>query len=437
MKHLRIPVLLQILLSGSFCAAQSLDPIGNFPADFGEKAMIHVANLCAFGERTDGTKAGENTIAYIENEFRKAGLEIEKDTFSYSAFEAKKILLKIDGKKLNPRQLILDPYKGDIDYQDPFLFFYPDSSLSLQMMQNMRDRIVVTKDPADYYSLSNRNPRAVVVLEKTDFDKIVRSGMPAGSHTIVFRFSGKIRKMESVNLAGTLRPAKPDTGEVILSAHWDSYNSAGADDNASGVATLIGLANYFSRHREELKTTLKFVSFGAEEMGTVGSVAYVDHHRDQLKNCRLMFNIDGVSGLRDIYVDVTGKVENCSPEKGVIRAKLYFRNKALRGKKGNWMRVEDYPVASDVPGWLRMAVINTCNSIYTKINQVSGIGSDHQAFALAGIPCTSIAIDNAVENHTAADTPEKVHPEGMWIAGRIVAGVVVGVLKEEKSNKIK
>jgi Zn-dependent M28 family amino/carboxypeptidase len=203
----------------------------------------------------------------------------------------------------------------------------------------------------------------------------------------------------------------------------------GADDNASGLATLIELSKYFSLHRNELTTTLKFIAFGAEEMGTVGAVSYVDHHRGELKHCRLMFNIDCVSGLRDIYVDLTGKVENISPVKGIIKEDLYFRNKALRGKTGNWMWIKEYPMASDVPGWLRQDVVDVCNALYTKINQVSGIGSDHQAFALAGIPSTSISIDNHVENHTSADTPEKIHPEGMWIAGRIVAGVVVKVLK--------
>ncbi|MCX6244598.1 MAG: M28 family metallopeptidase [Bacteroidetes bacterium] len=428
---LRISFLIIFLFEGNFCKAQSLDPVAAFPLEFGEKAMVHVKNICAFGERGDGTEAAKKTVDYIGNEFTKAGLEIEKDTFSYSAFEAKKIALAIDGKKIIAKQIILNPYKGNIRYKGSFLFFYPDSSLSRQMMQNMRGKIIVTKDPADYYSLSNRSPWVIIVLDKPDFDRVVRSKIPAGSHEINFNFSGKIRILQSVNVVGILKPTQPDSGEIILSAHWDSYNSAGADDNASGVATLIELARYFSLHKTELKTTLKFVSFGAEEKGTIGAVAYVDHHRNELKNCKLMFNIDGVSGLRDIYVDLTGKVENISPEKGVIREKLYFRNMALRGKPGNWFWIEEYPMASDVPKWLWLDVIDVCNAFNTKINQVSGIGSDHQAFALAGIPCTSITIDNGIETHTSADTPEKVHPEGMWIAGRIVAGVVAKIAKSE------
>lgn len=426
-----LPVIVLLLLTIRV-TAQSLDPVADFPVEFKDRAMEHVTRICSFGERVAGTKAAAKTLNYIEQEFRKSGLEIERDTFYYSSFEAKKIVLKIDGKTLKPRQLILNPYSGKIDHGGSFLLFYPDSSLARQMMQDMKNQIIVTRDPADYYQLSYRSPKAILVLEKADFDALAESGK---NHLIIFQFSGKIKKFQSVNLAGTLKPLHPDTGEILLSAHWDSFNSVGADDNASGLATLLELTKYFSQRRNELTTTLKFVAFGAEEMGTLGSVSYVDHHPGELKHCKLMFNMDCVSGLRDIYVDLTGKVENISPVKGIIKEDLYFRNKALRGKTGNWMWIEDYPMASDVPGWLRQDVVDVCNSLNTKINQVSGIGSDHQAFSQAGIPCTSITIDNQVENHTPADTPEKVHPEGMWIAGRIAAGVVVKVLKGSTGNK--
>ena len=397
--------------------------------------MEHVTRICSFGERVDGTKAATKTLDYIEREFRKAGLEIEKDTFSYSLFEAKKILVRIDGKTVIPRQLNLDPYPGDLDYTGPFILFYPDSSLGKQMMQDLKNSIIVTCEPADYYQLSHRSPKVVIVLEKPGFDSLVHQGRAGKDHVIEFSFSGKINKILSVNLAGTLKSPHPDSGEILLSAHWDSFNSVGADDNASGLATLVELARYFSLHKKELTTNLKFVAFGAEEMGTLGSVSYVYHHSRELKRCRLMFNMDCVSALRDIYVDLAGKVENISPEKGIIREDLYFRNKSLRGTAGNWTWIRDYPMASDVPSWLRQDVVDVCNALNTKINQVSGIGSDHQAFALAGVPCTSINMDNHVENHTPEDTPEKVHPEGMWIAGRIVAGVVVKVLKRETETK--
>jgi len=433
-KKRKLPFLIFLLFTLKV-SAQSLDPISDFPLEFKDRAMEHISRLCSFGERLSGTKAATKTIRYIEQEFRKSGLEIEKDTFSFSLFVAQRIIVKIDGKIFNPRQLNLDPYSGNIDYTGPFVLFYPDSAIGKQMMQDIKNRIIVTCEPVDFYQLSNHSPKVIIVLEKSDFNTLVHPDGSGKDHSICFSFSGKIRKLRSVNLIGTLKPLSSDSGEILLSAHWDSFNSVGADDNASGLATLMELAKYFNLHRNELTTTLKFIAFGAEEMGTLGSVSYVYHHSAELKHCKLMFNMDCVSGLQDIYVDLTGKIENISPEKGIIKEDLYFHNKALRGTTGNWMWIKDYPMASDVPGWLRQDVVDVCNALNTKINQVSGIGSDHQVFALAGIPCTTITIDNHVENHTPADTPEKVHPEGMWIAGRIVAGVVVKVQKVRAETK--
>ena len=96
-------------------------------------------------------KPQQKTLDYIEQEFRKSGLEIEKDTFYYSSFEAKKIAVMIDGKTLKPRQIILDPYSGNIDYTGSFILFYPDSSLGKQMMQDLKNRIIVTCEPADFF----------------------------------------------------------------------------------------------------------------------------------------------------------------------------------------------------------------------------------------------------------------------------------------------
>jgi Zn-dependent M28 family amino/carboxypeptidase len=67
---------------------------------------------------------------------------------------------------------------------------------------------------------------------------------------------------------------------VVISAHYDHlgkkssgtgdliYN--GANDNASGVAAMIVLAEYFKKNKLNTRSIL-FVAFTAEEMGLVGS----------------------------------------------------------------------------------------------------------------------------------------------------------------------
>lgn len=74
----------------------------------------------------------------------------------------------------------------------------------------------------------------------------------------------------------TLDPAIARTAEtLIVGAHYDSVAaSPGADDNASGVATLLELARLFADMERPRRLTL--VLFDREEDGLLGSFAYVN-----------------------------------------------------------------------------------------------------------------------------------------------------------------
>jgi Zn-dependent M28 family amino/carboxypeptidase len=84
---------------------------------------------------------------------------------------------------------------------------------------------------------------------------------------------------------------------VILSAHLDStsndqYNSApGADDNATGSATLLEAARVLQGH--PLPRTVRLIWFTGEEQGLIGSGAYVFDHA-----------LDGIVGV--INLDMFG-----------------------------------------------------------------------------------------------------------------------------------
>jgi leucyl aminopeptidase len=82
---------------------------------------------------------------------------------------------------------------------------------------------------------------------------------------------------------------------VILSAHLDStsrtspYSTApGADDNATGVATLLEAARVLQSH--PLPRTVRIIWFTGEEQGLLGSQAYVQDHA--LENIIGVINLD-------------------------------------------------------------------------------------------------------------------------------------------------
>jgi hypothetical protein len=87
-----------------------------------------------------------------------------------------------------------------------------------------------------------------------------------------------------LNVVGLL-PGKTKPHEAVLfSAHYDHlgvnepedgdriYN--GANDNASGTAAVLALAHYFSK-KEDNARTLIFCAFSGEELGLLGSQAFV------------------------------------------------------------------------------------------------------------------------------------------------------------------
>ncbi len=98
----------------------------------------------------------------------------------------------------------------------------------------------------------------------------------------------------------------------VIGAHYDSRsNSAiapGADDNASGTATVMEAARLLAPHRFE--ATIIYVAFGGEEQGLIGSEAWAAWARAEGVDIRGMINVDmigylphGLVGDLDLIVD--------------------------------------------------------------------------------------------------------------------------------------
>ena len=102
---------------------------------------------------------------------------------------------------------------------------------------------------------------------------------------------------------------------VIIGAHYDHLGMGGpgsssrrpdtiavhngADDNASGVAALMEIAERMAAHRDSIKRSIIFVAFGAEEMGLLGSKEFVNNPPVDLKQVQAMINIDMVGRLNN------------------------------------------------------------------------------------------------------------------------------------------
>jgi len=109
---------------------------------------------------------------------------------------------------------------------------------------------------------------------------------------------------------------------LIIGAHFDHLGMGGegsgslkpdtiaphhgADDNASGTAGLLEVAQYFSAHRDKLKRSLLFISFSGEELGLLGSDYYVKHPSVSLDKSITMINMDMIGRMKDSILVVEG-----------------------------------------------------------------------------------------------------------------------------------
>jgi hypothetical protein len=128
---------------------------------------------------------------------------------------------------------------------------------------------------------------------------------------------------------------------LILSAHLDHVGIRdnelypGADDNASGVAMLLEVAEYFALCKEKPRRTIAFVAFDQEEAGLLGSTYFCTEPPRPLRNLTAFLTADmlgrSMGNVMDEYIFVLGSesapqlrklVEQVKPEKGTTVGRL-------------------------------------------------------------------------------------------------------------------
>ena len=125
------------------------------------------------------------------------------------------------------------------------------------------------------------------------------------------------QKVQTANVVGMIEGVDPVLKDeiIVIGAHYDHLGMGGpgsgsrepdteaihngADDNASGVAGIIEIAEKIAADEEGFRRTLVIVAFGAEEMGLLGSRYFVEHPIIDIEKVVAMFNFDMIGRLND------------------------------------------------------------------------------------------------------------------------------------------
>jgi len=154
-----------------------------------------------------------------------------------------------------------------------------------------------------------------------DMDLIPRSEVLTGATVDYVESLSRNRKMVR-NVVGVLPGSDPARAResIVIGAHYDHVGLGGrlsvtpdrvgeihngADDNASGTASIIEMARVAVDERSRFPRTVVFVAFAGEERGLLGSAYYASHATVPIENTIAMLNLDMVGRARGA-VDVSG-----------------------------------------------------------------------------------------------------------------------------------
>lgn len=200
-------------------------------------------------------------------------------------------------------------------------------------------------------------------------------------------------KVQTHNVLAFLEGTDPLLKEeiIVIGAHYDHLGFGGpesgsrmpdtnavhngADDNASGVAAIIEIAEKLAA--QENKRSVLVIAFSAEEMGLLGSKYFVNHPSFELEQLKAMVNLDMIGRMKE--------------DNGILLA----------------------GVGTSVEG---EAMLRELESIDTTLKfgySPDGYGpSDHAAFYAENVPVFFLSTGAHDEYHTPFDDADKINLVG-------------------------
>ncbi|MFA5620929.1 MAG: M20/M25/M40 family metallo-hydrolase [Weeksellaceae bacterium] len=196
-----------------------------------------------------------------------------------------------------------------------------------------------------------------------------------------------------VTKTGTVYPDQ----YIIIDGHYDTIYGPGANDNGSGTAVILEIARILKDIPTEY--SIKFIHFTGEEVGLIGSQAYVQNIViPQNLDIKLVINIDEVGGVAGMINDTITCERDLSP-----------------------------PDHNNADSNLATTQLANCIEIYSDLNTnfSHAYGSDYVPFQEAGFVITGLYESNeSPYPHTQNDTVENMDPEYVYEITKGTLGAV-------------
>jgi len=378
--------------------------------------------------RVNFSKEQLEVAQYLNNEFSSYGLEpfpgLSNFYFPFRTSSGSRRdggRLKWNGEKKDDSVFIFLP--GSLNDSSYNL----DDFFLLQALPPLADSIL-------FYNWKSTGTKLllwVVLNDSLSFSEatkkiILPAGLPASDILIVgskeepidlnFLTAKNDKSNYLYNVIGMLPGRNLAQEAVIFSAHYDHVENAlggisaelfnGANDNASGTAAVLALAKYFSMRKDNERTII-FCLFAGEELGLLGSKAFVNQIEPE--SIKAVINIEMIG-----MTNATGK--NAFMVTGSFYSSLAdILRKNLQGEK--------------------FKVLNLNYDAKLLFQR-----SDNYPFAMEGIPAHSIMCsdDNEPCYHKPCDDAKRINFENMAAVTRAIAKSCTSLLSgKDTPSRIK
>jgi len=235
-------------------------------------------------------------------------------------------------------------------------------------------------------------------------------------------------KREGVNALGILRAGdKPAKSMLIVGAHIDHLGTGGsgsslatdeeklgmhrgADDNASGVAGMLEIAQSLSQLKRAGKLTLEhdvlFAAWSGEELGLLGSAYFADHFYDLYPTLPKPEDSTKLypAAVACLNLDMVGRLRENLVLQGIGSSPIWPQEVERR---------------------------NAVVGLPVTLQNDSYLPTDASTFFLKGVPILSAFTGSHSEYHTPRDTPELLNYEGAAKIAKLM-GLVARSLASSK-----
>ena len=273
--------------------------------------------------RVSGSEEEKKAAGMLMEEVRALGVEAVLEPFPVTHYEVKKVKFEMLEPEYREFEVLGYGYSGCTDSEGLTAELAYVQQATPMELRNVKGKIVLINGrltPDIYERIVKAGAAGFITwsgtvvddVERTDIEKRelreshwrhgkcpgitmrARDAMElvgSGAKTVRLTLVQEENERDSHNVIATLPGTECPDEEIYFVAHYDSTPySNGVYDNGAGSAIILEMMRHFIANPP--RRSLRFIWFGSEERGLLGSKYYVSAHESELEKMQLLINVD-------------------------------------------------------------------------------------------------------------------------------------------------